>query len=289
MKKVYIKYCAAAVLTVFGFSSCLDDEGVFKENGSSGIIELVLPARTTSTPYAVKTTTVEVEDVMELPVEVNYTGVNPAPQDIEVELVIVDEAIAIYDPSGTTLALPASNYELPASNVITIPKGQKKAVYTVKLKPKTFDLTKLYALAIKIARASSGIVSGNYSTGIYSLPVKSPWEGTYTYLVDWILPSSLSSYQQYFPTEYEGESVTTQGPGIVRHQYVGDLFSGWTNYIFYPDETVGVEFSVTTFTGVEVLESHADINTLTFSHKTKFSHASYGDFVLIEQYTKTGD
>jgi hypothetical protein len=286
--KRQIKYYILAALAVIGLSSCLEDEGVFKENGSSGIVELQLPARSTSTPYAVKTTTIEVEDIVELPVEVNYTGVNGAPRDVEVQLAIDDAAVSTYSTDGSVIAVPADAYELPASNTVIIPKGQKTAVYTIRLKPKALDLTKSYALGVKIVSASAGTVSGNYSTGIYRLPIKSPWEGSYNVTIDWELPESLADYQQYFPETFETE-LTTEGPGIVKSDAIGDLFGGSTYYQFNPDASVTVTFSATTFTGVTIVESHADIDNLTFSHKTSFSHPSYGDFVLIEQYEKIED
>ncbi|MDR3338946.1 MAG: DUF1735 domain-containing protein [Candidatus Symbiothrix sp.] len=288
MKK-QLKYYIIGLLVLTGLTACLDEKGVFEENGSYGIVELVLPARSTSTPYAVKTTTVEVEDIVELPVEINYTGINGAPQDVQVTIAIDDAAVAIYDAtdkSKTILALPANLYELPASNTVTIPKGQKTAVYIIKLKPKTFDLTKSYALGVKIVSASAGIVSGNYSTGIYNLPVKSPWEGIYTVTIDWNLPESLADYRQYFPETLADIELKTQGPGIVRAPIIGDLFGGTTDFKFNPDATVGVAFSATTFQNVTVIESHSDVNTLTFSHKTSFSHASYGDFELRETYVQ---
>jgi hypothetical protein len=159
------------------FFSCLKEEGVFKENGSYGIVELDLAARSTSTPYAIRNTTIEVEDEVDLIVKVNYTGVNGAPEDVQVTLVIDSVAVAIQYPNNSTIAVPDGAYELPASNVITIPKGEKTAAYTIKIKPRLFDLTKSYALGVKIASATAGTISGNYSTGIYTLPVKSPWEG----------------------------------------------------------------------------------------------------------------
>lgn len=163
----------ALTVTVFGFTSCLNEDGVFEDNGSSGIVELVLPARSTSTPYAVKTITLTGESTTELPVTLNYTGVNGAPQDVQITLEITPAAVAAYDKSGETAVLPANAYELPASsNVVTIPKGGKEAVYTIKIVPGTLEPGKAYALGVTITNASAGIISGNYSTGIYkvSLP-----------------------------------------------------------------------------------------------------------------------
>jgi hypothetical protein len=175
--KTTINYYIIALLTLIGsflgFTSCLNEDGVFEENGNHSIVELVLPARSTSTPYAVKTITVAATaDVVELPVEINFTGVNGTPDDVQVTLSIDDAAVAIYDNTGTTVALPASNYELPASNVVTIAKGKKQATYIIKLKPQSFDTSKAYALGVKITNASAGTISGNYSTGIYKLSVQ---------------------------------------------------------------------------------------------------------------------
>ncbi|KAA6331445.1 hypothetical protein EZS27_019953 [termite gut metagenome] len=143
-------------------------------------------------------------------------------------------------------------------------------------------------MGVKIASTSAGIVSGNYSTGIYNLPVKSPWEGKYNVTVDWELPESLASEQQYFPESFD-VNLSTQGPGVVRGTNIGDFFSGWTNYKFNPDGSIGIAFSSASITNISVQESNSNINTLTFSHKTSFSHPSYGDFVLIETYIKTRD
>jgi hypothetical protein len=168
-----VKYYIMAAITLISVSSCLDEDGVFEDNGSHSIVELVLPARSTSTPYAVKTTKVDtLQATVELPVEVNFTGVNGTPKEVQVTLSIENAAVAIYDKTGATTALPADLYELPTSNVVTIAKGQKRATYVIKLKASSFDTKKVYALGVKIATASAGTVSGNYSTGIYRLTVK---------------------------------------------------------------------------------------------------------------------
>jgi len=287
MKK-YISFIIAA-FALTGLNSCLNDDSVFEDNGSKGIVELTLPARTTSTPYSVTTTTIEVKDEVELPIVVNYTGINGAPADVQITLAIDDAAVSKYDATGSTLPLPAKNYELPSSNVVTILKGQKTATYTIKLKPKFFDLTKSYALGVKIASTTAGTVSGNYSTGIYSLPVKSPWEGKYKVTINWDFSgSTLGSYAQYYPETIEAQ-LKTQGPGVVRGTSVGDLFGSSTDYKFNADGTIGFSTTSANIKSITVLESHYDINNLTFYHKTSFKHPTYGDFVLEETFTRIGD
>jgi hypothetical protein len=174
--KTRITYYLIAVLTLtapLGFTACLEEDSVYEDNGNHSIVELVLPARSTSTPYAVKTVAVAASAAsVELPVEVNFTGVDGTPEDVQVTLALDNAAVAIYDTTGATVALSASYYELPASNVVTIPKGQKNATYTIKLKPQGLNTSRAYALGVKITNTSVGIISGNYSTGIYKLSVK---------------------------------------------------------------------------------------------------------------------
>jgi hypothetical protein len=284
MKK-YSIYYLFAIFAVTGLSSCLEGEPVFEDGESTGIVELSLPARTTATPYAVKTTTIEVVDEVELPIEVNYTGVDGAPQDVQVTLAIDDAAIAKYDASGATLALPASSYELPSSNVITIPKGQKKAVYTIKVRPKTLDLTKSYALGVKIANASSGIISGNYSTGIYSLPVKSPWEGTYDVTYIWHIGGGAGTEDETY--EEKGVVLSTAAPGVVEARYVGYWFNGYTRYTFFPDSSIGVFVYSGSDRTTGVIESHANIDNKTFHVRYWFIAPT--SYELEEIYVKTGD
>lgn len=281
--KRYIQYYLLAAAITVGMSSCLEGDPVFEpDGGPAGIVELALPARTTSTPYAVKTVTLDVVDIQELPVVVNYTGVNGAPSDVQVTLAIDNEAVAAYG-NGTT-ALSAENYELPASATVTIPKGEKTATYIIRLKPKTFDVTKSYALGIKIQNASAGTISGNYSTGIYNLPVKSPWQGTYDVHYRWFAGGGFGTADEEY--DETGVALTTAGPGIVEALYVGNWFSGWTHYTINTDNTVDVESFSGGVLATTIIESEADWDNLTF--RVRYSFLS-GGYELEETYVRTGD
>ncbi|MDR1527566.1 MAG: DUF1735 domain-containing protein [Dysgonamonadaceae bacterium] len=281
--KRYIQYYLLTIVSLFGLSSCLDGDPVFEpDGGPAGIVELAFPARTTSTPYAVKTVTLDVVDIQELPVIVNYTGVNGAPSDVQVTLAIDNEAVSIYG-NGTT-ALSAENYELPASATITIPKGEKTATYVIQLKPKTFDVTKSYALGVKIQSASAGTISGNYSTGIYNLPVKSPWQGAYNVHYRWYAGGGFGTVDEEY--DETGVQLTTAGPGIVEALYVGYWFSGWTRYTIRTDNTVGVESYSGSVLATTIIESEANWENLTF--RVRYSFLS-GRYELEETYVRTGD
>ncbi|MDR0541362.1 MAG: DUF1735 domain-containing protein [Dysgonamonadaceae bacterium] len=279
--KRYIQYYLLAVATLFGLSSCLNGDPVFEpDGGPAGIVELALPARTTPTPYAVKVTTLDIVDIQELPIVVNYTGVNGAPSDVQVTLALDNDAVTAY---GAT-PLSDENYELPASNIITIPKGRKTATYTVKLKPKTFDVTRSYALGIKITGASAGTVSGNYSTGIYSLPVKSPWQGTYHVHYRWYAGGGFGTEEEEY--DETGVELKTAGPGAVEALYVGAWFSGWTRYTIHTDNTVEVESYSGGALATTIISGEADWNSLTF--RVRYSFLS-GRYELEETYVRTGD
>jgi hypothetical protein len=163
----------------FGLSSCLDEDPVFTDNGSHSIVELVIPARTSSVPYPSLITTLDVADEYLLPIEINFTGVNGTPEDVVVEVAIDNSYLGVFDESKQTVALPTTSYELPSSNRVTIPKGQKRATYTIKLFPRTFDFSESYALGVRIVSTSAGVVSGNYSAGVYKIVAKNSYDGIY--------------------------------------------------------------------------------------------------------------
>lgn len=280
--KNYSKTLAAALMAALGLSSCLKEDPVFTDNGSSGIVELFnLAARTTSTPYASISQTILAEETQDIDVVINYTGVNGASEDITVTLE-VDPTIV---EEGSTYEPVTSNLYTVSQNTVTIPKGQKQATWTITVKPLEFDLSKVHAIGVKITSATAGTISGNYSAGIYVIPVRSAWEGTYTVVQDWELPASLASYAQYYPETYSAE-LPTSGAGI-RIQYIGDLFGGYTYYTFSDGKVNVTTSSATINATLNVIESGYDEETGTFYHRTSFNHPSYGDFVLIENFTKT--
>jgi hypothetical protein len=272
--------------------SCLKEEGVFKENGSSGIVELALAARSTSTPYATKSVMIEAEEAATLPVTVNYTGVNGAPTDVQVTLAIDNAAIDALYPDGSVLALPNDFYELPTSNVVAIPKGEKTATYAIKIKSNRFDLTKSYALGVKIAAASAGTISGNYSTGVYLLPVKSRWEGTYRVTYEWLQVGEFSAIfsESGYSFEKTDVKLTTVGPETLEAQGLGGMFGGYTRYTFYAASgSVGVAASSGADLRVSVVSSQADIADFTMFKVRYKVLLSAGDLELVETYMRIGD
>ncbi len=164
------------------FTGCTKEDSVFTDGGSSGIVELDLPARTTSTIYSFAAKAFDIKDEVDFPVTVNYTGVAGAPADVQVTLALDADAVVKYNAAASknfeSLTLSPALFSVP-NYTVTIPKGQKKASFIIKLKTRNFDLKKLYAVGVSIKSVSSGIISGNYGTGIYQISAKNKYDGVY--------------------------------------------------------------------------------------------------------------
>lgn len=153
-------------LAFVGFSSCLDDEPVFTDNGDYGIVELDLHGNRGSAPYANRA--VSRGNTTEINAIVNYTGVNGTPSDVTVTVEVDNAIVTAYNAYSRVTALPAGSYELPSSNTLVIPKGQKTATYTIKLNTSALSNdVAVYAIGVKIASATAGRISGNFGAGIY--------------------------------------------------------------------------------------------------------------------------
>lgn len=174
-KNIFCLIAAFALLT-----SCLDDKAVFTDNGDYGIVELDLSGnRAATAPYANRTVSRTdssklTSNYTTLPVDVivNYTGRNGTPKDVtvtvELDASIVDTYRTNYTKTAVPVVVPSSAISVPSSNTLTIPKGQKTAVYTVNVNvPALSTSVSQYGIGVKITSASDGRISGNFGAGIY--------------------------------------------------------------------------------------------------------------------------
>ncbi|WP_056872822.1 DUF1735 domain-containing protein [Pedobacter sp. Leaf194] len=183
--KTHLKlYSVIMALGICLFTSCVKEDNMFTDNGNggeSGIVELgdLPPTRTagaTAVTYTTVTKSFDAAAEVDVPIVINYTGVNGAPADVTVQVAINNAAVAAT--STTYTALPTNLYTIP-SNTVTILKGQKKANFIVKVKASSFNFALTYALGIQITSSSNGIVSGNYGTGVFIFSAKNQWDGVY--------------------------------------------------------------------------------------------------------------
>lgn len=187
MKKYFYK-TLSLLLAAATLSSCLkDDSLVLDPEKGKNVIEFGnttdIAVHGSSIPAYVHSYPIGADVI--LPLIVSYSGPEAvAPQDITVTLEVMgQETLDLYNEEQHTSyeVMPTSSYSLPGLTVV-IPKGQSKGYLEMTVKPSTFDLSKAFAVPLKISSVSSGdVISGNFSTAIFALGAKNKYDGVYTY------------------------------------------------------------------------------------------------------------
>ncbi|MNK40819.1 hypothetical protein D3C87_594720 [compost metagenome] len=290
--KNYKKISLALLVFAAGLTSCTKQDGIYTENGSSGIIELAdLPSRTSSTAYAVATKSFDAAASIDFPVTINYTGVDGAAEDVNMVLGFDDAAVATM--SSTYTVLPTTLYTVPSYNV-TIPKGSKTATFHLTLNTAAFDFTKTYALGIKIKSASSGTISSNYGTGVFLIVAKNKYDGVYTVTASSAMVDNTSStLTGYYPMTQElrttgATSVVEYDGYLYANNYYHPIKSGTSTSAygnFAPIFTMDADGNVTSVTNYYGQGTNssvraarlnpAGVNKFTVSGNTKVLEVSY--------------
>lgn len=186
MKKI-IKSTLALFFTTVALTSCLKDDSMVldPEKAGSNVLEFVNPtdiavhgsttaAYTLAYPIVTTNTTI--------PISVSYSGAeDSAPSDITVGVGLGDLAVITQyntEQTKTFEMMPTDVYTINATSVV-IPKGQKTATFTVSIKTSLFDLSKSYALPLKITSTTAGIISKNFSNIILNIAAKNAYDGLY--------------------------------------------------------------------------------------------------------------
>ncbi|RZM22832.1 MAG: DUF1735 domain-containing protein [Pedobacter sp.] len=163
-------------------TSCLDDKLSLDPANSTNIVEFKNPSLFVSpygSKYALYSRAFDLAPENDYPLTVSYSGANVAPEDITVTLGTDPTALTQYntEQKKTYDLIPESLYTIPAQ--VVIPKGQRTATVTVKVKSSSFDFSKKYVLPIQIKSASSASVSGNFGTILLNLSAKNKYDGRY--------------------------------------------------------------------------------------------------------------
>ncbi|GIL23532.1 MAG: hypothetical protein BroJett042_20450 [Bacteroidota bacterium] len=181
-RKNYI--LAWTLLVAMVATSCLNDNKyALDPEGTQNVIEFVDPSVPISTPssvYPAWVTSFTIVPEVTLTQSVAFAGPQSNDKDIQLQLAVDPIALDEYnEQNGTDYSLiDESYYDIP-SLTVTIPKGQKQANFVVKIYPEEYDLTKTFALPLRIVSASSGILSKKYSAGILVTVVKNKYDGIY--------------------------------------------------------------------------------------------------------------
>jgi len=236
MKK-YIKLIVGFLFLGTTIVSCIDEEARFEDNGAYGIVEIfnVAAKTSSSTVYCTKSTEIEYAETVEVPIVLNYTGANAAPEDITVTLA-VDNSIV----GSSYVEMTSEMYNLTATT--TIAKGTKKDTVMLTVKPPFLDLSNIYALGVTIASTSYGTVSSNYSKVIFPISVKNYFAGTYRRELSYFHPTAGGTYPDTPYTTRDAEVTLSTVDATTCSEWLGV----WNNDLIYmtinDDNSVTVTF-----------------------------------------------
>lgn len=190
MKKNLLKIFA--VLLGISLGACLNDtKYALDPSGSKNIIEFFdpsVPSNPAGAIYPVWTSVTEIVPEFEFDQEISFSGPNANSEDIVLTLAVDPLALEAYNQQmvdglqGSTYEMMPQNYYAFDDFTVTIPKGQTRATISVKVFPGLFDLTKNFALPLRIVSASSGIISAHFSVAILAVVVKNKYDGIYDIL-----------------------------------------------------------------------------------------------------------
>jgi hypothetical protein len=270
-------------LAVTTLSSCLkDDRLVLDPEKGHNVIEFgntsTVDVAGSTVPLYINSFALGKDATLEIPI--NYAGPESgAPEDITVTISILGtETIDAYnDEQHDELELMTPNtYSIPSMTVV-IPKGQRKAMLQVNIKPDLFDLTAKYGLPLKISSVSSGIISGNFGTAIYSIGAKNRLDGLYNYKTSATTSLKAGANDNNVP-------LTTSGPTTV----TANLVNTYTNIVTYSVDPTTNKATVTNSGGIgdPITDPSSNYNPET---KVLYVKWTAGARQFEETYTYTGE
>lgn len=205
-------YISVVALTV-GLSSCLKDDSQPDFTQNKPVIEIPIGSSAGNgggNSIAAAFTISDTES--DYSIYVNYAAPEANEKDVTVTLAVNNEALTkfntVNDKSYTLL--PANSYTI-ANYKITIPAGQRKVIFPLKIKTRALDPTLTYALPLSITDGGGFTVSSNFGTLISIISLKNKWDGVYT-VTGTMTDVTNSTLTGQYPRTYH---LITQGPHTV--------------------------------------------------------------------------
>ena len=188
MKQIKISILFLTV-GIFSLTSCLKDSrlNIDTENGNTtNVVEFANTGNNvsgTASKYPRFNTdlgSIASGGSVKFNVNVSYSGAGTAPEDITVNLVVDPALLTTYNAqNGSAYVVPPSAiYSVPSSVVIKQGTHQTQVQATI-TNNSSFDFSKSYALPLKIASASKGVISGNFGSAVYSFGLRNIYDGVY--------------------------------------------------------------------------------------------------------------
>jgi hypothetical protein len=224
MMKHIINKASLAIIAL-AFTSCVKDHLAVDPSQSNNVVEfantgsIVSPAGAVHPRFQIDLGSLQSGKSSPLNVNLSYSGAATAPQDITVTLTVDSAALAAYNAQqGTDYVLPpAAIYTLP--NTAVIKAGTQKIQVQVAItNNSSYDFNVNYALPLKIQSVSSGIISGNFGTAIYSFAARNVYDGVYT-MTGTMTDHASAALTGYYPLDmdlitYSGNSIALFDPNV---------------------------------------------------------------------------
>lgn len=168
--------------------ACLDDDKyALDPSDAENVIEFIdpsVPSSPAGSIYPVWTSVTEIKNDHTFGQTISYSGPRENNEDIELTVDIDPVALTAYNENaielgaGTYTMMPDSYYEWEPLT-LTIPKGQSKVTFSITVHPNEFDLSRSFALPLRITSATSGILSEHFSAAVFAVVVKNDFDGIY--------------------------------------------------------------------------------------------------------------
>lgn len=252
MKKLTI-YIAALAL-VSNLSSCLKDDSQPDFSKNKPVIELPIGSSAGNgggnSIGAAFTITSTPSDYF---IYVNYAAPDANAKDVVVTLSVDAAALTKFNNvNGKNYTLlPDNGYSL-VSNKVTIPAGQRKVKFPVKIITQNLDPNQTYALPLTITDGGGYTISGNFGTLISIISLKNKWDGVYTVtgsLIDQVNSGITGLYPRTLQLVTQGaNTVAVYDPGsnVFGH---GIINNGGTSYYGNFSPLFTIDFSTNKVTG----------------------------------------
>lgn len=282
-----IKLFLGIVFLALGITSCLKDDKIdnleygirAKDLEINKIIEFPIISHVKSLPVLVE----GVEATVEIG-KVHLAAKDAAQEDIVVNLKLISDRAEVLKsvryllpnrypatgkdsvPDGDILSFPNDGISIPAT--VTIPKGNRDAIVTAKIKTDKLKAESAFIrMDIESAQQPGYLVSGNFGQLLLNIKIKSKFEGRYEYACE-----ALGPWPQYLKYVSQGETyLSTVSPNKVQLYAINGLFGEGDIVIYEFDDNnkiVSVEWPTWPATApIKVLESTYDAATKTTTVK----------------------
>jgi len=213
MKRNFIYKLLTGAVLISSLTACLKDNSQPDFTKNKPVIELPIGSSAgNGGPNSIAASFTVSNTPADYAVWVNYAAPDANGAAVTVTLSVDTAAVTKFNKiNGTSYTLlPTTGYTLP-SNKITIPVGQRKIQFPVKINTAALDPTQTYAFPLTITDGGGYTISGNFGTLVTIMSLKNKWDGVYT-VTGSMTDKVNASLTGLYPRTLQ---LITQGPNTV--------------------------------------------------------------------------